>query len=385
MLIDAAVFSHATQNKWTLRLFEAQAVLDLYLMEMRRVDDVEQRPASSWRCEKSEASEKPYKLTGRRCWHYPKLMLEGFEANKAGVERSESAETEASSAAGSEKDGEEGKESSREVSGGNSEAESTSKKRAGNGEGPDARAKQSAYVFVVTRQQVKAHLSRRGSPGDHFDHPLLVARTRLRMLTLDDDGAVIVDPAGYGDEFYDEEELDDEGSEDFGVPSVDDVSDEASEASLSFNGSSRSSSSRGPGRRLSRDSSSCSSDVWDPSRRDGLLGLAGSVFRFLPNVKNLALTGFFHHIISKQRPSSIPTKVAYLCADPLSPYSDAGLLFHDMQLLALEKFRICGHYFGRSLAGQIAGLRGYWPKLREATWDFGHAQVLPLPPTSEQL
>ncbi|PWN25406.1 hypothetical protein BDZ90DRAFT_281613 [Jaminaea rosea] len=54
-------------DEWTLRIFEAQAVLDLYLLELRRLQDLGQ-PTSSTKTGK-----------GVECGHYPRLILNGYD------------------------------------------------------------------------------------------------------------------------------------------------------------------------------------------------------------------------------------------------------------------------------------------------------------------
>lgn len=133
------------QERWATRIFELQAILDLYLVEMRRVEDVEEYNMPSWRHKAPGPVQSPPICRLGKCSHYPQLVLSGWYVEEA-----------------------EGKIAVIE---------------------PPVPEKN---AFVITRAQVWTHLTRRGSALDQFDHPILFARSTFASAPISNHGRRIV-------------------------------------------------------------------------------------------------------------------------------------------------------------------------------------------------
>lgn len=161
---------------------------------MKQVEEEKQYSIRSWTSKKKNVRKRQAKCCMSECGHYPTLKLEGFGPDE---------EEEMSS-------GEEDQE----------EKGPACKRAKGNGAAPSQSApttvgeQATQQQVVISRDQVKAHLARPGSYTDHFDHPLMYARSELQQLALDDKGKVIIDYEreqaedfyGYSDDDEDDEE-----------------------------------------------------------------------------------------------------------------------------------------------------------------------------------
>lgn len=303
-------------------MFEAQGVLDLYLCEMRRIEDAENRPVIPWRAAKTHpAPRASSKCRSRECSHYPKLVLEGFDRSTKKGSKSASSKGDCSS----------------------------------------------QKTFTITRDQVKAHLLRPGALTDDFEHPLLFARSGLRMLAMGPGCSIVID--------HDQREIDAY----YGFSSFDDdhheygdffrYNDDAfSQSSDSPQGSPRSTSS-------GQSTSSDSNDSFDASHRDGLVALARSVLYRVVALENLSLTGFLHLSLGREPPAL--TTLRCLSVGPGTSPPTLNLSLSVVQLPSLVKLRCCADYLNTGIAKRIAGTKKHWPSLREIRWDFGgsHDQV----------
>lgn len=283
---------------------------------MRRIEDVTQRPVSSWRASKRHPIPKdPSKCRGRHCGHYPRLVLEGFEGEKDKADKTASSERTDSS---------------------------------------------KMDTFAITREQVKAHLLRRGALTDNFEHPLLFARSGMHILTTGPGCAITVDHAqSDSGEWYESDS--DSASHVYGEHyRYDD--DVFSNSDFSQQGSPSSSPSP-TGARNDID------DVFDLSQRDGITALCKSVLQRLPEIQNLSLSGFLFLSLGRS-PPVLPTLRSFSLGPPTAQLDHSRSL-DSMQLPGLEKLRICDDYLSFDVAKAIAGTKGEWKSLREARWDHG--------------
>lgn len=344
-----------SQNEWTIRLFELQAVFDLYLCAMRRVDDESKRPVRRW-ASKEQPCKDPERCRTGECGHYPTLQLRGFDQLSSTTSTQKEEALKAS--------GEDGQLSdtklnvqpeTRDSAGGDGGAKATA---AGKGNEHDH------PVCIVTREQVLNHISRRGASTDFFEHPLVYARSNMHILGIKD-RKVIVD--------YEHEQTEDLysfDSEGGGSESDADSSmDEESESSSSHFGSS-----------ISWPSSSSSSPqgkvqgVMDHARHRGIISLARSVLRRTYRLQNLSLSGSIHSLLSSSR-IFVLHSIRSLSVGPFCPPSSAEYCVAWVKLPSLEKLRICGSTIAERTAADVAGEgEESWKKLREAEWDFGYPE-----------
>lgn len=299
-------------------------MLDLYLGAMRRANESK----SSLRSDryKRNARKDAVKCHWGKCGHYPRLVLEGFEhfqheyySNEGRVK----------------------------LHGGPFKKPKEQSKKKGADENR----------FTVTRDQVLAHLARPGSTTDHFDHPLLYARSDLRMLDFSIwNGEIIIDykhenQFTYYDDF------------DAFLESL------AAGRAVPENSSAAKGSSRRTVKPL------------DPAHRPGLIGIARAVLDLTTEVKNLSLTSYFNECIERspngQAQPALLDSMLYLSIGPLSPTSDVMHCLASFKLPNLEKLRFCGDTPGRPTARQMAGMDEdvVWPSLRTIQWEFGHSGV----------
>lgn len=121
--------------EYVIRVMEVQAALDLYLIELRRLEDEERSDAEGFPT--SEPRPKDNEPDSR----YPRLVIVAAKASSS--ERSDGLDS------------------------GSSDC--------------------SAQTFSLTRSKLVEHLARRGGSGDYFDHPLITARSDLQTFTFVDD------------------------------------------------------------------------------------------------------------------------------------------------------------------------------------------------------
>lgn len=122
--------SCSNQDMYLYRTFRLQAAVDIYLAQMRRIDD--ERAAETSSSGTSAATDDPYVLPvandtciQRRCGHYPHLAV-------------------------------------------------------ARGTPSDPFWPKGSNNLIVHNDQIEAHTARRGGPIDRFDHPLIFARSMLK-------------------------------------------------------------------------------------------------------------------------------------------------------------------------------------------------------------
>lgn len=355
-----------TQNVWTVRLFELQAVLDLYLCAMRRLEDEEQRPLRSWSAPKP-AFKAPQECREGKCGHYPPLRLEGFEKPKDDVAVGEYQQ------AYHEEEGQspaEGKNDDRHERAEGDKHHVSNVDEDGEIDTADSRVHPSECI--ITRRDVEEHLSRRGAHADHYEHPLKYAASDLRALRRNSFGEVVVDYTQRElDDFYTDSDYssvlgdgqsDNEPLELCSNASTSDIHASSHEGSSNSSPPSSSTFSRAPAQPI---------QVLDPAHRSGILNLALAVLRQAKQVKNVSLTRSLHHILDR-KPLPLES-VRFLSIGPVWPPSETQWCLHGVKLPALEKLRICGYFIESGTAKQISGLDAdrSWPRLKNVEWDFG--------------
>lgn len=120
-----------------MRMLEVQAAMDVYLMQMRRIDEAASDFKDSWRC-KTLSDRKEYPPKECRtyvCGHYPPLDIVGTL---------------------------------------------TPRRRAAAKKSPNPQP-----PFVVSRPQLLQHMFRPGSPLDRFDHPVLFLHSGVTFLKME--------------------------------------------------------------------------------------------------------------------------------------------------------------------------------------------------------
>lgn len=284
----------------------------MYLSEMRRLEQASNRTVVSWKASKTHPVGKdPRDCCHGKCAHYPRLVLEGFEGRSKKAKKGHAEEN----------------------------------------------------TFLVTRAEVKKHLTRRGAPTDNFEHPIVFAQCDLRLLAASHDGAIRVDyERRRANSFYGSIDSEDESYD------LDDVL-------LRYNDDDFSQPTELPLRpRSPTDSEGSAADTFDLLQYDGISALANSVLRRTPKVVNLSLTGFLGRCLQPPKPPLLATLRCLSLGPPASP-PGAMVDTENLSLPMLEKLRFCGDFLETSLARRISGQDGDWSKMRETQWDFGSSSV----------
>lgn len=303
---------------------------------MRRIEDVENRPVPCWRWKAPSLSQRDPEIcrTGK-CGHYPRLVLNGFEG-------SESDKPKGTSQGG---------------------GHSASRKEEGSVEGKQG-------SFVVTQGQVSEHLARRGATVDHFDHPLIFARSNLKQLSRDSEGRVVVNHDDYEEreEYYsdyDEYDSDYDGS---GMPYNDeDFTEAESMAGRSLRSASMSSV-------LSEHYNSPPPEVFDPTRRNDLVALGRSAISLAARLQSLSVTGWLSRCLDRKSPDLSILRT--LSLGPLLPPYSTRVCMYAHTLPNVSKLRLAGYEPYWWVAKVISEHRkGTLPKLKSLEWDYGGSEM----------
>lgn len=326
------------QDEWTLRVFEVQAILDLYLGQMRETELQHNRLLPSWRS--SDALPKvPPECCAGKCAHYPQLLLsEEFEgvSKKAGKASSKGKQKETAAPA-------EGKSSSKAT------PEKVGKAK---GEAPQS-------TFLVTKEHINTHFARRGAHTDHFNHPLLFARPKLRRLTLSSGNRVIVADGKSPDDLYypsDGDTDDDNDSE------ADHLYDRYRYIDQDFSWSHSSD------QESSRSSPSVDSLInleLEATGYDETVAIATSTLRLLPRLHNLSLTSYLYRCLGRPQPKL--SMLTCLSLGPLLPSENLLDFIVCLKLPAVKKLRICGGGLDHHRLARLIGesVEMVWPALME--------------------
>lgn len=228
--------------------------------------------------------------------------------------------------------------------------------------------------LVITREQVDAHLARKGAYTDHFDHPLMYARAHLRQLSINyGDGQVVVDFDGEQEESDDDLEFDDD------LDSADETNSEVS----SFPSYGSLSAPSLPRRRTrlpltpaSSLESRSLSELLDPRHRPGLVAIAHSILGLTTGVRNLSLTGYFTDCLNarstNQDRAAVLDELLYLSIGPLLESPNERDCVESVKLAALEELRIVGERISWKTICHFAhqGKKANWPRLKTVQWEF---------------
>lgn len=271
---------------------EVQACLDLFLMQIRSIDDNE---ADEWHLK--HGPRKGPSCPGTGCPRYPRLVVTGTaSSNNPSV-------TDPS----------------------------------------DSRP-----VFSVSRAQLLAHLARRGSVTDRFDHPLLFMRSGVDHFVISGPGRAGHDD-GTGRDVHKVKQ-----------PPLSSEDDSEDYADLF--------SERGLARDRARRYRPCTAlDPLLPSTATlgSLLGLARAVLSFTPKLANLSLTGFMERAVCGTRAPPGLNGLKSLSVGPPPPYYYATLNLNGAVMARLERLRICGVMLFEE---EVASLERELPALKELQW-----------------
>ncbi|PWN25400.1 hypothetical protein BDZ90DRAFT_268270 [Jaminaea rosea] len=360
------------QNEWTLRLFRLQACLDLYLVEMARLEDERGYAIQDWQVSSRPTHHRhfPYRCRTGSCEHYPRVHIStrDLAMKKAKGEGSSQKQKRKKGVRQTVSDGEWDRDeesppsAARDDKKGPAVASGTALTDMAKPVMPRTREKDNGLVFSLAH--LDQHLAK-GRQTDHFDHPLLIARTPLKFLALDDAGRVKVDHDGSERHDY----YSDEGGicphcGDIGCPEAPYL------IPLASGSAPRSSPTREKGAR--------GKGMEDYLKLNGVLDISRSVLALTPGIVNLSCTGYLHRSIWSE---GLPYHNSLRCLSvgPMTHFQEDSLdelAYADMP--RLERLRLCGERLTVCTASAIAGLPPDYkelnplPHLREVQWDTGN-------------
>lgn len=325
---------------WFIGVIEVQAALDLYLLEMRRLEDEAGISGPTCQCgppPKEEGSSR------QPCIDYPSLVLTTTTPS-----RGESAAAAASSSG-------------------------------------------SKAPFFLHRSRLLRRVTRRGGKADSFDHPLLFARSGIRTIIFDREGygrlsndlwreaKALYDDDGdtYDEEVSDEEDSasEEDGSDGVSAASDDDASagyglpDEDAFANLALPASSSA-------QTLATDLVIPLDQANYPTASiGGNLSLARTLLGLTPNLHSLLLTGVLQRAICGKGAALPPPALRKLYLGPLSHHSDDSLspCFEGDRLQGLEELGIRGCF----LQGQKRECLRALPRLKSVHWNLENTTLDP--------
>lgn len=264
-----------------MRVLELQAVLDLYLTEMRRLEDRRGRAIEPCRRIQEDANDVPSCST---CVAYPALRLELPHGPLISEQDDEFVHSRFCS----------------------------------------------VPAYIITYAQIREHLDARGAATDHFDHPIIFARSGLLNCIAD------IPTRGV----YDESKLPD--------------------ARLTATG-------RNSGNRETEGAATTAV----------LIKAACFILRQLFQLQDLSVTGFLSYSLKDLLgcPDQLPS-LSSLSVGPLMARRNAtwpGIL-HGARLLSLKQLRICGLDGTEQVAAFVTS-RSLAPRLARVQWDVRRAQT----------
>lgn len=315
-----------TQAAWCARVIELRAIMDLYLIQMRREEDEHGYTAEFWGQDWDHPSS--YQVTTSQpvpsrcksgvCGHYPALVVEPLSSAPLPPH-----------------------------------------------EAPER-------VFWLTRKQIARHLRRPhdNAKTDRFDHPLIFAREGYPLQDADMGKAGqrkirdrLAGPRSDLDEdpFFavqedesDEEEVQEDTAE-VAKPSV----------SAKYGAGNASDYLRYTARSLTTSESSPGVETLS-----GLLALGRAVLALAPQLTNLSVGGIFHRLLVNSTP--LPNKLLRcLCVGPVLPYWRTTFTSEGLKRLAnIEKLRICVDKLSSREVDVICGQQDALPQLRVVQWEM---------------
>lgn len=308
------------QASWSLRLYELCAVLELYLIEMRRIDDRQGVPP--------RGSRVPIECQNGSCNHYPRLILDPHSTTP-----------------------------------------------------PLVRAGRDVKILYLTRHEISTHLNEfKGSPTDRFDHPIVFARSGYPLPDEDvsEKGQelvknILVGDASWIDNIHERFGPNHEDNVDWHGP----ISYYLSEAADAFPAASAAA--EAPSEAIDAASDYLREIVQArpvtealPSVETvgGLLALARSLLALTPQVRTLSLTGIFHRLLSS--PASIELEgLRALNIGPVLPIWNRLLRPSVVAgFCKLEELRICVPTLSEVEVAFLAGSHGALPRLCRLEWEM---------------
>lgn len=280
---------------WLIGVMEVQAALDLYLIELRRRED----EASRLPRIHSPTNKKRKASSGSS---YPALILTTSTSSSPGA---------------------------------------TSSSKTSHVDTPP---------FSLHRTKLLQHLFRRGGPADHFDSPILFARSGIKLLSFDAQGKARVSASIW-----------DSAAALYADSSSSELNNDAF-ASLAVG---TAASNRAP---LAQDLASSGLDQanYNTASVGGNLALARVLLALVPNVEDLYITGFLQRTICGHGAALPPPSLRSLSLGPLTSFSDESLCpaFEHGQLAKLELLYLRGSFVADRKRDCLIAL----PKLIRAEW-----------------
>lgn len=305
------------QEAYAIKVYMLQATLDLYLLEMRRVEERDGllvRPWSETMTGAVVARDCEIKHQGK-CRSYPPLKV---------MTPWPSTVTE------------------------------------------NANASKGPKPFVITLDQINQHLTRAGSATDRFDHPLIFCRSGAKDFLFDGPGRG--EYVGTEDPFELAHEEDERPLyKDKAKP--EDYADLWDVRGLE----------RGWRRKDVVYPQDLSSDIDPTSPNSATLGSLLTMTRAIlcttPSLVNLSLSGFLERAVCGTRSPPGLRALKELSLGPAPPFWYAPMRLHHTALASVEKLRIVGVQLFKSEIADIAGRRGALPNLREVEWTLASEYV----------
>lgn len=300
---------------WLIGVMEVQAALDLYLLHVRRLEDDAGVSSPGCRCEPTAGKESS---SGQSCLEYPPLELT-TTLGSPGLDTPSSAPWPGGS----------------------------------------------RRPYVLHRTRLLQHIGRRGAQTDSFDHPLLLARSGIKLITFRPDGRGYLSSSIWREA---KELYSDKASS--SAPSSD---KEGSAESAFDNLALPESSSTRP---LANDLvSPLDTASYHTASIGGNLALSCALLALTPDVQSLFLTGVLQRICCGKEAALPPRSLRYLCLGPFSWSSDESLSpsFADGRLRGLEQLDLRGGYLCEHKRACIAAL----PSLKRVHWDLQHSHASP--------
>ncbi|PWN25401.1 hypothetical protein BDZ90DRAFT_228434 [Jaminaea rosea] len=337
--IDVYLYDWSLDNGCEVSMNIVQAALDLYLMEMKHIEDARGYAVESWKVETPQTGNIPAQCLKGKCGHYPRLLIAGSRRDR------QTKKEQAASGLNTALDSRKGDMGVRIKS-----SQFSNKKTR-------------KEFFTITPSQLNSHLARPGAASDNFHNPLIIARSELHLLTVDAPSRVVVDWTCH-EECYSDIEDDDDC----------DCAQCGGEEKL-YN--------KWPHGRFdtkkcitlsaASTASFCEHGL-DKTTINGILKLAQSVLDAVPSLANLSLTSFLHRSLwdlQQPRLSSLRFFSLGPLADSDDDWLDYILSTTHTVLPQVEYLRLCAVDAGETMAWSIAGqLGGLLPRLREAHWEL---------------
>lgn len=291
---------------------ELQAALDLYLMEMRRVEERKGYEVKSWRSQEAKAEAVVPRISRHKgkCNAYPRLAFVTPSLSTAATR------------------------------GGDHDTD--------------------REVFRITLAQVHEHLARPGCSTDTFDHPLLFARSGVR--------AFLTGGPGRGLEEWEE------GGDPYGLvrgwdssPTYNENASAEDFADIWNGGGLR----RNKPKDVKIPPDLC--DEADPTfpsaaTLGSLLASARMVLSAVPSLEVLSLTGLMERAVCGSRSAATLKGLKSLSLGPPPPFWYAPMRLDHPAIGSVEELRIAGSFLFKSEIAAIAGHGGALPKLKKLEW-----------------